>query len=135
MRALSLAVALLLMLLGPALARSIDISDDHGGSVAAYAARWTDLGAQGVSVRIVGPCQSACTVLLGHIPRNRICVMPAARFGFHLANLQSARATLWAAYAPDIRAWIEAHGGLKHSFVWMQAPDTYRYFSPCKGSS
>ena len=49
----------------------------------------------GVNVRIVGPCQSACTVLLGHIPRNRICVMPGPSFGFHLAHLPPATATLW----------------------------------------
>jgi hypothetical protein len=115
-----------------AMADTIDISDNHGGSVAQYDARWAGLAAQGVSVRIVGPCQSACTVLLGHIPRSRICVMSNASFGFHLANLASAQVTLWAAYAPDIRAWINAHGGLTHEFIWMRAPDIFRYFSRCK---
>jgi hypothetical protein len=82
-------------------------------------------------VRIVGPCQSACTVLLGHIPRERICVTPQARFGFHLAKFPSSTAILWDAYAPDIRAWITAHGGLKPDFMWMGAPDIYRYFHKC----
>ncbi len=124
----------LLLILWPALAiaETIDVNDDHGGSVSEYDARWTALAAQGVSVRIVGPCQSACTVLLAHIPRSRICVMPDARFGFHLANLASAQATLWAAYAPDIRAWITAHGGLKPMpFLWMGAPDIFQYFKRC----
>jgi hypothetical protein len=57
-----------------------------------------------VSVRIVGPCQSACTVLLGHIPRSRICVTGAPSLGFHLAHLPAATLTLWAAYQGDIRA-------------------------------
>ena len=114
-----------------ALAETIDVSDDHGGSVAQYDARWAGLESQGVSVRIVGPCQSACTVLLGHIPRDRICVMPNASFGFHVANLPSAQATLWAAYQPDIRAWITAHGGLKTTFIWMSAPDIFKYFKRC----
>ena len=57
--------------------RTIDISDNHGGSVAAYSQRWKHLAAEGVHVRIVGACQSACTVLLGYIPREHICVMPA----------------------------------------------------------
>ncbi len=87
--------------------------------------------ARGVDVRIVGPCQSACTVLLGHIPRSWICVTPEASFGFHLAHLPSATATLWNAYAPDIRAWIKAHGGLTADFIWMRAPDTYRFFKQC----
>ncbi len=132
MRALLFALlSLFCLAAAPVRAATIDVSDDHGGSVAAYAARWAGLAAQGVSVRIVGPCQSACTVLLGHIPRSHICVMPAARFGFHLANLASAQATLWAAYQADIRAWITAHGGLTHNFIWMTAPDTYRYFRRC----
>jgi hypothetical protein len=115
----------------PARAETIDVSDSHGGSVAAYDARWAGLAAQGVSVRIVGPCQSACTVLLGHIPRARICVTSEASFGFHLAHLPQATATLRAAYAGDIRAWIAAHGGLTNEFIWMRAPDTYRYFKKC----
>jgi hypothetical protein len=123
----------LLVSLVPAsgLAETIDVSDNHGGSVAQYDARWAALAASGVSVRIVGPCQSACTVLLGHIPRGRICVTPEASFGFHLAHLQSATATLWNAYGADIRGWIEQHGGLTNDFIWMRAPDTYRFFNKC----
>jgi hypothetical protein len=121
-----------LVLVAPgARAETIDVSDNHGGSVSAYAARWTALAAKGDSVRIVGPCQSACTVLLGHIPRARICVTPAASFGFHLAHLPSAQQTLWAAYAPDIRKWIEAHGPLTPDFIWMGAPDIFHYFHKC----
>jgi hypothetical protein len=112
-------------------AETIDVSDNHGGSVAQYDARWAGLAARGVSVRIVGPCQSACTVLLGHIPRKRICVTPEASFGFHLARLPEATATLRRAYAGDIKAWIAAHGGLTNEFIWMRAPDTFRYFKKC----
>ncbi|MFZ0844714.1 MAG: hypothetical protein WAM62_02910 [Pseudolabrys sp.] len=125
------AIAATLWLANVARAETVDVSDDHGGRVTEYDARWAGLAARGVSVRIVGPCQSACTVLLGHIPRSRICVTGAASFGFHLANLPAATATLWAAYQGDIRAWINAHGGLTHEFIWMRAPDTYRYFKNC----
>jgi hypothetical protein len=58
-------------------AETINAYDDHGGSVAGYDARWSELAARGVNVRIVGPCQSACTVLLA-IPNERICVTPQA---------------------------------------------------------
>jgi hypothetical protein len=130
-RSLFIAAVLCTAVAMPAAAETIDVYDNHGGSVAQYNARWAGLAARGVSVRIVGPCQSACTVLLGHIPRSRICVMPNASFGFHLAKLEAATATLWNAYQADIRAWINAHGGLKKDFVWMRAPDTYKYFSKC----
>lgn len=89
-----LIMALFLSLSGLVSAETIEVSDNHGGSVAEYDSRWAGLAARGVDVKIVGPCQSACTVLLGHIPRNKICVTPNASFGFHLANLASATATL-----------------------------------------
>ena len=125
------AFALLCLVTRAVRAETIDVSDDHGGSVAEYDARWAANAARGVDVRIVGPCQSACTVLLGHIPRSRICVTPEASFGFHQAHLPSATVTLWNAYAPDIRAWINGHGGLKTDFIWLRAPDTYRFFKKC----
>jgi hypothetical protein len=122
---------LLCLLAAPAAAETIDVYDNHGGRVVEYNARWAGLAARGVSVRITGPCQSACTVLLGHIPRSRICVMPNASFGFHLALVESATRTLWNAYQSDIRGWIKAHGGLTKQFIWMRAPDIYRYFRKC----
>jgi hypothetical protein len=123
--------AALLSFAAPALAETIEVYDDHGGSVRAYNSRWAGLAARGVSVKIVGPCQSACTVLLGHIPRKRICVTPNASFGFHLAKREDATATLRAAYPSDIRAWISRHGGLTPDFKWLRAPEIFRYFKKC----
>ncbi|MGE3066052.1 MAG: hypothetical protein AB7K67_10725 [Hyphomicrobiaceae bacterium] len=131
LRRLAFGTLLAFAMCAPAMAETINVSDNHGGKVSAYNARWQALAARGVNVRIVGPCQSACTVLLGHIPRSRICVTPNASFGFHLARLPQATATLRAAYASDITAWIDRHGGLRESFIWMRAPDIYRYFKKC----
>jgi hypothetical protein len=133
-RAISMAAIVMLSIpavVAPAAAETIDVFDNHGGSVAEYNARWAEFAARGVSVRIVGPCQSACTVLLGHIPRSRICVTPAASFGFHLALLPSATAILWNSYQADIRAWINRHGGLQRDFIWLRAPETFRFFHRC----
>ena len=112
-------------------AETINVYDDHGGSVAEYDAHWSELAARGVNVRVVGPCQSACTVLLAHIPNDRICVTPQASFGFHLAHRPDATATLWAGYSAGIREWINARGGLTADFKWMRAPDIYRFFRKC----
>jgi hypothetical protein len=128
---LLLIASLLLLWLVPAGAETIDVSDNHGGRVADYDTRWAALAARGVSVRIVGPCRSACTVLLGHIPRSRICVTSRASFGFHLARLEAATRTLWNAYPGDIRAWINQRGGLSNVFIWLRAPHTYRFFRKC----
>jgi hypothetical protein len=115
----------------PARAETIDVYDNHGGSVAQYDARWAENARRGVSVRVVGPCQSACTVLLGHIPRERICVTAQARFGFHLAKVPKMTVLIWNAYPADIKAWINAHGGLRTDFIWMGAPDVFKYFKKC----
>jgi hypothetical protein len=125
------AIAFLFVAVSTAGAATIDVSDSHGGVVADYDARWAGLAAQGVDVRIVGPCQSACTVLLGHIPRSRICVTPAASFGFHQAGNPKSTAILWGAYDSEIQGWINQHGGLTSQFIWMRAPDTYRFFHKC----
>lgn len=119
------------MLATPVVAATIDVNDSHGGIVANYKARWSAAAARGDSVRVVGPCQSACTVLIGEIPRDRICVTPAAQFGFHLAKTPAATAMLRAAYDTGITAWIDAHGGLTQNFIWMHAPDTYKFFKRC----
>ena len=116
----------------PVVAETIDVYDHHGGSVAAYNARWSALAARGVSVRVVGPCQSACTVLIGHIPRSKICVTPQASFGFHLAKREDMTQLIKSLYPADIKGWIRAHGGLTVDLKWMRAPDTYRYFRKCK---
>jgi hypothetical protein len=58
-------------------------------------------------------------------------ITAGASFGFHLAHLPQGTATLWSAYSPGIKAWINAHGGLTHEFIWMRAPDTYRFFRKC----
>ncbi len=112
-------------------AETINVNDNHGGSVAAYDQRWAGMASRGVDVRIVGPCQSACTILLAHIPRDKICVTPAASFGFHTAKIPAMTAKLWAGYSSDIKGWINARGGLTPDFKWMGAPDTYKYFKKC----
>jgi len=131
MRMISIVGMLLIVSARATAAETIDVSDNHGGSVAAYNERWAGLAARGVSVRIVGPCQSACTVLLAHIPRSQICVTPAARFGFHTAKRADMTQVLWAAYDSDIKAWINARGGLTPDFKWMGTPDIYKYFRKC----
>ena len=64
-------------------------------------------------------------------PRNKICVTPAARFGFHLARRQDATQMLRSAYQADIRVWIDAHGGLTFQLMWLQRPEIYKFFRKC----
>src|SRR5438270_14014124 len=63
--------AMIFMLLGlaPALA-VVRIGDDSGGQIGPYLAKYRALRASGERVEIDGVCASACTMLLGIIPRN-----------------------------------------------------------------
>jgi hypothetical protein len=81
-----LLVVLLSFSIKVACAQTIDVSDGNGGLISAYQNQWATLAAQGVRVRIVGPCVSACTVLLSYVPRRNICVTPNAYLGFHWAT-------------------------------------------------
>ena len=125
-------VVILSLVTSAASAETIEINNDRGGFVFVYQTRWEKLALQGVNVRVSGPCLSACTILLGYIPRRDICVTPNASFGFHLATMQSATDQLWKAYPEDIRDWINAQGGLEFFTIrWMQAPEIYKYFRKC----
>jgi hypothetical protein len=127
-----LLVAILFLTASAARAETIDVSDFQGGLLSTYQTQWsTTPAARGVKVRIVGPCVSACTILVGYIPRNNICVMPSAYLGFHWATTDFHTQGMWSVYPPDIRQWISQHGGLTSQMLWLQAPSIYRYFRKC----
>lgn len=130
-RVWQLLFVVLLPFTGPASAQTVDISDYHGGLISAYQNQWSALAAQGVKVRIVGPCVSACTLVLSYVPRQNICVMPNAYLGFHWATTAFHTQELWSAYPPDIRQWIYQRGGLTDQMIWLQAPAIYRYIRRC----
>ena len=111
-------------------AETVQIIDDRGGLVIAYQMQWAML-APSVNVQIKGPCVSACTILLGYIPRERISVSPKASLGFHLATPDFVTEDLLRVYPLDIRLWIEQHGRLTHRIIWLQVPDIYGYFRKC----
>ena len=127
----AISAAALLLAASAANATTVAVSDDHGGLLSLYQAQWADLAAQNVDVEIVGPCVSACTILLGYISSEKICVTPKASLGFHRATMQFATDALWRAYPDAIRDWIVQHGGLTYELLWLQAPDIYRFFRKC----
>ncbi|MFY9769844.1 MAG: hypothetical protein WAK04_06375 [Xanthobacteraceae bacterium] len=59
------------------------ILDDSGGRIGSYLNRYEALRKSGQRVVIDGTCASACTLLLGLIPHDRICVTPRAVLAFH----------------------------------------------------
>ena len=79
-----LVAALLASGLNPASA-TMRISEDRGGQIGHYLEAYSMLRSSGENVVVDGNCLSACTLLLGVIPRDRICATSNARFGFHAA--------------------------------------------------
>ena len=79
-------VALLFLLLLPVSARAdVRITRDFGGHVDQYKKRFAAIRDSGERVIIDGICNSACTLVLGIVPLNKICVTPRAALGFHQA--------------------------------------------------
>ncbi len=115
--------ALLLAFAAPARA-DLRITRDHGGYVEEYKARYARIRARGERVIIDGICNSACTLVFGIVPMNKICVTPRASVGFHQAyydkaftfgiKVTSAEGTsdLMSYYPQPVKAWIARNGGL-----------------------
>ena len=79
-----LAVVLLLAGVGASHA-VVRIADDRGGRIGTYVDKYQDLRTSGEQVIIDGLCASACTIVLGAVPHDRICVTSHANLGFHAA--------------------------------------------------
>jgi hypothetical protein len=130
----------ILLVLGLASAAArVRIADDAGGQIGAYLAKYRALKASGERVEIDGTCASACTMLLGIIPRNRICVTPRASLVFHSAwDMEGDKAVvsegnriLWSTYPENVRRWIKSHGGLYSQMIILRGPELAAMFPSC----
>ncbi len=137
---LAAAAAVLLLGMMPASA-TVRIHGDDGGRIGTYLARFKALRVSGERVVIDGTCASACTMLLGAIPRDRICVTPQATLAFHAAWDPTPSGTeistagnhyLWANYPADIRNWITRHGGLREQIIYLRGPELYAMYPLCR---
>ena len=63
----------------------VRIADDRGGRIGTYVDKYQGLRTSGETVIIDGLCASACTIVLGAVPHDRICVTSHANLGFHAA--------------------------------------------------
>src|ERR1700724_971104 len=106
----------------------IRIVDDPGGEVFSYIRKFESVRASGERVVIDGPCLSACTLLTGIVPRDHVCVTARAVLGFHAASYyddasrslvptREGSRVVMRLYPPEIRAWIDRHGGLRPQLI------------------
>jgi hypothetical protein len=120
----------------------VRITDDRGGNIGAYWSRYMALRDAGEQIVIDGICSSACTLVLGIVPHDRICVTANAVLGFHAAwrpgflgfeviNDPATR-TLWNFYPIPIRQWISRNGGLGRSTIYLSGPDLLAMYRQCR---
>jgi hypothetical protein len=79
----ALAIALTLLMAGPAVAAPIHLHNNPGGDVIGFLDDFRQTAAEGRKIVISGNCLSSCTIGL-KFPN--VCVMPNARLGFHAAS-------------------------------------------------
>jgi hypothetical protein len=135
MQAVLVTVSLMLVA-APAIA-TVRIANDTGGQIGPYLAKYRALRASGERVEIDGACAS---VLLGVIPRNRICVTPRASLVFHSAWDMEGDQTvtadgnriLWSTYPDSVRRWIKLHGGLHSQTITLSGPELAAMFPACR---
>ncbi|HWG78521.1 MAG TPA: hypothetical protein VN681_02040 [Stellaceae bacterium] len=135
-------VAMLASAVVPASA-TMRISEDRGGQIGQYLQNYATLRSSGERVVVDGNCLSACTLLLGVIPRDRICATSRARFGFHAAWMPDDNGrpvtsplgteALWNIYPTSVRRWINRHGGLTRHMIFMQGTDLHGVVASCDG--
>ena len=90
MRITPLALLSLLVLAATPARGDLHITRDHGGYVSEYKAKYKRIKERKERVIIDGICNSACTLVFGIVPMNKICVTPRASIGFHQAYYDKA---------------------------------------------
>jgi hypothetical protein len=120
---------------------AVRIGQDRGGRMGAYVDKYQGLRSSGEMVIIDGACLSACTIVLGSVPRDKICVTSRARFGFHAAwnpasngrktTNPEATHTLYSMYPSEVQRWIDQRGGLSPRMIFLSGRDLAAMYRPC----
>jgi hypothetical protein len=123
----------------------VRITNDPGGRIGPYYEKYQGLRSSGETVIIDGLCASACTIVLGSVPHDKICVTSHANLGFHAAwdpginkygkpaavTNPEATQMLYSMYPSQIRRWIAARGGLTPHMIFLRGKQLYAMYKPC----
>jgi hypothetical protein len=122
-------------------AKTIHVTNDRGGRIVAYEARYSAAARRGDRFVIDGNCLSACTIAIGIFDSKHICATPRAVLGFHSAWIPTRRGrmptsagtdemTRW--YPPAAKDWIERNGGLQPSLMYLRGAELYAVVPACE---
>ena len=135
-------LAAVLLLAGVASSQAVvRIADDRGGRIGTYVDRYHGLRTSGETVIIDGLCASACTIVLGAVAHDKICVTSHATLGFHAAwdfgatgrAITNSEATqmLYSMYPSAVRRWIAQRGGLTPRMLFLRGRQLQALYKPC----
>ena len=120
---------------------AVRIVEDGGGRMGAYVDKYQGVRGSGEMVIIDGYCASACTIVLGTVPHDKICVTSRARLGFHAAwdpgsdgrriTNPEATQTLYSMYPFEVRHWIDQRGGLTPHMIFLSGRELTAMYRPC----
>jgi hypothetical protein len=120
----------------------VRITSDTGGQIGPYLETLAAIRDSGQRVIIDGPCLSACTMILGVIPRERICVTRRARLGFHAAwhhgengrpaTNRGGTQLLMAVYPKNVKNWLSRRGGLTREMKYLTGRELASMYPTCQ---
>jgi hypothetical protein len=142
MKSLTVLLATTILLAGiGASDAAVRIVEDPGGRIGTYVDKYQGVRSSGEMVMIDGYCASACTIVLGAVPHDKICVTSRARLGFHAAwdpgsngrrTVNSAATqSLYFMYPSEVRRWIDKRGGLTSHVIVLSGRELAAMYRPC----
>jgi hypothetical protein len=135
-------LAVVVLLAGAGASQAVvRIADDRGGRIGTYVDKYQGLRTSGEAVIIDGLCASACTIVLGAVPHDKICVTSHANLGFHAAwdfganghavTNPEATQMLYSMYPSQVRRWIAERGGLTPRMLFLRGKALQAMYKPC----
>jgi len=142
MKLLTGLLAAMLLLAGVGTSHAaVRIANDRGGQIGRYVERYDQLRASGQTIMIDGLCASSCTIVLGAIPHEKICVTRNANLAFHAAwdfgargqaiTNSGATRMLYSMYPSQVRHWIANRGGLSPRMIFLRGRQLEAMYRPC----
>jgi hypothetical protein len=121
-------------------ASALRITYNEGGYVGVFAHQYEQLLWAGETFEIDDLCASACTLVL-QAPSDKICVTKHAVLGFHAAtDKRTGKEDPFGSeyvmnrYPQILQDWINRHGGLTLTPLFLKGPELERMFRPCNGT-
>jgi hypothetical protein len=117
---------------------AVSISNNSGGSIAAFALAAAEYRSIGTLVKFDGRCDSACTLFLG-LPSRQICISQGAYFRFHAPfgvsakSEKTAQAYLMKTYPGWVRTWIAGQKGLGRNLITLEYSYARNFIKSCDG--